>query len=182
MTVIRAALAGLLLAAVGVLAVPGTAHACSCVTADTEQFVEWADAVVWARVDVVDMPAMGNGDAHYLLTVEEVFQGSVTERVRVDSAASGAACGLEGIDADRRYVFFLEGGGSPYSAHLCGGTGFGVDRADLEAVGLTGGAPEAGGPTQLPLSAYSYAGMGLGALAALVGAGLVWRRSRSGAA
>lgn len=187
MRLVRAVLVGLLLAAGAVLAVPGTAHACSCVSAAPRQFVEWADTVVWAEVTDAQLPLGGTGEAHYLLAVEAVYKGESTERVRVDSAASGAACGLEGIEAGRRYGFFLRGESSPYTADLCGGSGV-LDRDRLERVVRAadearpsegepaGGAPAAGGPARLPLSLYSYAGMGAGGLVAAVLALLAWVR------
>ena len=183
----RTVLVGLLLAAGAVLAVPGAAHACSCVSADARQFVTWADTVVWAEVTDAQLPPSGAGEAHYLLQVETVYKGEATERVRVDSEGSGAACGLEGIEAGRRYGFFLQGDSSPYTASLCGGSGT-VERDQLERVvrGVdgagasdgepAGGAPEPGGPDRLPLSPYSYAGMGAGVLVAAVVALLAWVR------
>lgn len=190
MQTVRAGIAGLVLAGGAILAVPGTASACSCVTADPAQFVEWADAVVWAEVTESQVPADGRGEAHYLLDVQRVYKGDVAERARVDSAASGAACGLEGIRTGRPYAFFLEGEDSPYTANLCGGTGFAVDRGHLEraiaatdAATAAGRAPSSGGPERLAMSGYSYAGIGAGALGALAGVLLVWRRRRtSGAA
>jgi hypothetical protein len=186
----RTLLGGLVLAGSAVLAVPGTAHACSCVSAGPRQYVEWADAVVWARVVDVQRPAPPIGDAHYLLEVDRVYKGEVTRSAQVDSDVSGAACGLEGIESDRSYAFFLEGTGSPWSATLCGGTGA-VDRDRLEQVlgagegtdegtggqsgtdaraGTAAGvAPQPGGPTRLPVSTWSWAGVGAGALACLVG-------------
>ena len=181
----------LLLVAGGlVVAAPGAAHACSCVTADPKQFVAWADAVVWAEVAETQVPPDGAGTAHYLLDVQRVYKGDVTERARVDSAASGAACGLEGITAGRTYAFFLQGDGSPWTADLCGGTGFAVEQDRLERVmrandagASAGSAPDPGGPTGLPTSVYSYAGMGLGGLVALAAGVLAWRRrGASGAA
>jgi hypothetical protein len=171
----RPLLAGLVVAGGSVLALPGTAHACSCVPADPRQLVDRADAVVWAEVRDVRSPADGTGQAHYLLDVETVYKGEVTERVQVDSAASGAACGLEDIRADRRYVFFLRGAGSRYTADLCGGTGRAVDRAELRSLAGTA-EPEAGGPTRLPPSPYSWAGVGAGALGGVLGMLLAWRR------
>ena len=107
----------------------------------------------------------------------------------MDSAASGAACGLEGIRAGRRYAFFLNGDGSPWSANLCGGTGFGVGPERLERVVASddaatsvGRVPEPGGPDRLPVSGFSYAGIGVGALAATMGAAVAWRRRRSSGA
>lgn len=188
MRTMRSLMAGLVVAGGAVLAVPGTAHACSCVTAEPRQLVEWADAVVWAEVTDARMPLSGTGEAHYLLDVERVYKGEVTQRVRVDSAASGAACGLEGIEAGGRYAFFLLGDSSPYEANLCGGSG-GVERERLEKVlgaaerpaaeGVidpAGARPDPGGPERLPLSPYSYAGMGAGALAAVGLAALAWLR------
>ena len=187
----RSLLGGMVLAGTAVLAVPGTAHACSCVSAGPREYVEWADAVVWARVVDVQRPATPIGDAHYLLEVDRVYKGEVTRSAQVDSDVSGAACGLEGIESDRSYAFFLDGQGSPWSATLCGGTGS-VDRDRLErvvgagegtgedqgaddqtATAVAGVAPEPGGPSQLPVSTWSWAGVGAGALACLVGCA-VW--------
>ena len=94
------------------------------------------------------------GQAHYLLDVQRVYKGDVQERARVDSDASGAACGLEGITAGRRYAFFLQGDGSPWTANLCGGTGFAVDRDHLErAIGVAdAGAPVGVAPAPAALS------------------------------
>lgn len=173
----RMLLVALLLAAGSVPALPGTAAACSCVSEEPRQLVAGADAVVWAEVSDAQVPARGTGRAHYLLEVDTVYKGSVTERVQVDSAASSAACGLEGIEAGRSYVFFLEGEGSPYTAGLCGGTGLGLDREQVRSVAgeprPPGAAPAPGGLERLPISAYSYAGIGAGLLAAL-GAAAVW--------
>ena len=187
MSSMRSALAGVVVAAGAVLAVPGTAHACSCVSEQPRRLVAAADTVVWAEVTDAQLPLSGSGEAHYLLAVETVYKGEATETVRVDSAGSGAACGLEGIEAGRQYGFFLQGESSPYTAGLCGGSGA-VERDQLEravraadGAGASdgepaGGAPGAGGPDRLPLSPYSYAGMGAGALAAAVVALLAWVR------
>jgi hypothetical protein len=190
MDVVRRFVLLLLVAGGLVVAAPGAAHACSCVTADPKEFVAWADAVVWAEVAETQVPADGMGSAHYLLDVQRVYKGDVTERARVDSAASGAACGLEGITAGRRYAFFLQGDGSPWTANLCGGTGFVTEQDRLErAVAATeagtpaGTAPAPGGPEQLPMSVYSYAGIGVGGLVALAAGLVAWRRrGASGAA
>ncbi len=191
-----ALLLGLLIAAGAVLAVPGTAYACSCVAAGPRQYLEWADAVVWA--DVVEVSkSTPIGEAHYLLEVDRVYKGEVTRSVQVDSNASGAACGLEGIESDRSYAFFLDGDGSPYSATLCGGTGA-VARDRLERVvgagapgaadpsetsdpdeeavqgqQVVGSAPAPGGPERLPVSAWSWAGIATGALGTVAGS-IVW--------
>ena len=185
MDVVRRLVLLLLMAGGLVVAAPGAAHACSCTTANAADFVTRADAVVWARVADVQMPAMGNGQAHYLLEVDTVHKGATTERLRLDSEASGAACGLEGIEVGRRYVFFLRAaGGEEWRADLCGGTGE-VRRAQVVSLlgaGRTSEQPEPGGPQSLPPSAYSYAGMGLGGLAALATGAVLWRRRSSGAA
>lgn len=194
----RTLLGGLVLAGTAVLAVPGTAHACSCVSAGPRQYVEWADAVVWARVSDVQKPAPPVGEAHYLLEVDRVYKGEVTRSAQVDSDVSGAACGLEGIESDRSYAFFLQGDRSPWSATLCGGTGS-VDRDRLEQVVGTGEgtgqapqtdersataagvAPQPGGPTRLPVSTWSWAGVGAGVMACLVGCGAWALRHRRAA-
>lgn len=189
MRTLRGLLSVLAAAAGLVVAAPGAAYACSCVDDRAGTAVRSADAVVWAEVDEVQMPAMGGGTASYLLSVERVYKGEVTERAQVDSEASGASCGLEGIEVDRRYVFFLDGDGPRWYAGLCGGTGQ-VSRARVERVlaGAEDGAgvdrtsddpgrdPLPGGPTRLPVSPASYAGMVLGGAAAVVTGVVMWRR------
>lgn len=193
----RSLLVGLVMAGGAVLAVPGTAHACSCIAAGPTQYLEWADAVVWAEVVESQQPSPPIGKARYLLEVDRVYKGQVSRSAQVDSEASSAACGLEGIESGRSYAFFLEGEGSPYFATLCGGTGS-VPRAKLEqvvgvgdavetdaapgageqAVLTAGSSPEPGGPTRLPVSGWSWIGMGVGALAAAGGSVFwLWRRS-----
>ncbi len=189
-----ALLAALVVAGGLVLVAPGPAYACSCVAGGPRQYVEWADVVVWARVDHAQVPPSAIGGAHYLLDVERVYKGAATQHVQVDSSASSAACGLEGIEEGEAYVFFLQGERPPHSASLCGGTGM-VKRAQLErvldtdgdpvvtdgAAGDSGGegqpaaAPEGqdpapGGPADLPVSAWSYLGMGAGVVVALAAA------------
>lgn len=206
MSRVRGFFAGMVLGSGLVVAVPGAAHACSCVTAEPEDFVARADAVVWAEVTDVRVSTGGPGAAHYLLDVDAVYKGEVTERVRVHSAASGAACGLEGIRVREAYVFFLqraaEGDGlvdlwrvpdGVWTADLCGGTGA-VDQQQVERVvgaarpsgrdagPAPAGEPAPGGPERLPLSGYSYAGMGVGALTSALVAAVLWRRRRSAAA
>ncbi len=197
-------LAGFVIAGGAVLAVPGTAYACSCVAAGPRQYVEWADAVVWAEVVDVAKPPPPIGEAHYLLEVDRVYKGEVTRSVQVDSAVSSAACGLEGIEADRSYAFFLEGAASPYSATLCGGSGSvpqdrleqvigagaatgettdegGDDTADGsdQTEQAVGASPSPGGPDRLPISAWSWAGIATGALATIGGSALWLLRRRT---
>jgi hypothetical protein len=169
----------LLLVLAGSMAVvpAGSAHACSCVSARPAQFVEWADAVVWAEVRDVQTPLTGNGNARYLLDVQRVYKGEVSGRARVDSAAEGSACGLEGIEAGQHYAFFLAAADDDrWSADLCGGSGFGVDRATLERVAGPGSPARPGGDDGLPVSAHSYAGMTFAGVAAALTAVVLWRR------
>lgn len=135
-------LGAVLLALAGVVLVaPGPASACSCVTGDARQYVEWADVVVVGAVLDRDPPppreVMSSGDpATYTVEVARVLKGSAAPTSDVLSAVSGASCGLEGIELGSDYVVFATEKGDALWASLCGGTQRATPRfvADVEQV------------------------------------------------
>ena len=129
---IRLLLAGVVAALAVVLFSPAPSYACSCAAAEpVSQYAEWADVVVVGRFEQRTEPDLLFTSADpvvYTVSVDRVLEGSAGPTVEVLSPASGASCGLEGVELGRRYVVFashmtLEG--EPSDALwslLCGGT------------------------------------------------------------
>ncbi len=133
------------LGSVVVLLPPAPAWACSCAMAGAKQYVKWSDVVfAGTLVEVTPPPAaevMSSSDpATYEFEVEAVFKGDVGSRTAVDSAVSGASCGLEGMTIGRDYVVYAAMGnrGAPnrLGSGLCSGTAPASPRnvASLERV------------------------------------------------
>jgi hypothetical protein len=131
---------GLVLALLGGLALvvvgPTAAFACSCVSySSVEAPLGWADAVAVGRV--TDVRADGR-TATYAVEATRVLEGDVPASLEVHSPVSGAACGLEGVEQGRSYVFFLVESARGFEANLCGGTDRATPRYVDEVVRFTG--------------------------------------------
>ena len=192
MRTLRSLLAVLVLAAGMAWVTAGTAFACSCAGQGVAAHLEGSDVVlVGSVVDVRPppwRPVMSSGDlATYELAVESVFKGDVVARTYVQSASSGASCGIE-VDRGERYVLFADvertGG---LGASLCGGTAPAapglVER--VEALAGAGRVPDPPGtvgvvgaeaPPRSLITGWSVLGAGLSLLGVL--AGLLARHRR----
>lgn len=127
----RRLLAALVLAGCGVVVGQLPAHACSCVTTSTQAQAKAAHDVFTGTVTDVtrERGAGGAVTRTYDVQVERVYKGDVaTATARVASSGDGASCGLGGLVADRRYVFFAKSGGAGLSANACSGTARASDR------------------------------------------------------
>jgi len=183
---IRLLLVGLL--ALAGVALPGAspAFACSCAGGGVREHLTGSEVVLAATVTDVDddgflfLPAR---ERTFELDVDTVWVGEPTTELH--SEASGASCGLEGIEEGERYVFFgYRQGREEVRAQLCGGTSRATPRllTRLErAAGRGSPAPDA---TSAPASRADEPGtpqaawlIGLVSVAVGVGAG-VWRRRR----
>jgi hypothetical protein len=184
MTTLRTLCAGLL-AALGLVALtPTTAHACSCALSSTEQHLRGADVVFTGTLtDVVPpllRPVMSSDDpATYRFDVHRVLKGDVHGTTDVQSAVSGASCGLEGMTVDQEYVVFATGH-DELSANLCGGTAPArpamverVARLAHPARSPAVGTPAADATSG---SAATWAVVGVAGLLAAIAAGLALRR------
>lgn len=142
-----------------VLGTAGPAAACSCVTADTAEFVRMAEVVFRGTLTGRDGPDEVGGWSSstdpvvYTFEVAEVFEGEVAATAEVSSAVLGASCGLEGMEDGREYLVFaghddLFGKETDVlHANLCGGTGGAGDARVAEVEEITGpGRPPAGDP------------------------------------
>ena len=199
MTVLRTVLATLVAATGLVLAAPTPAFACSCVMADTPQFVTWADVVVVGEVTEITPPperaVMSSGDpATYTVDVDEILKGTSPGTVDVRSAVSGGSCGLEGIEVGREYVVFaayqdIEGKQTEELwASLCGGTTGASDSKVAEVEAVTGpghppAQPQSDPSTETEAEAETDAGTSDNEKAAATSSGIpVWAWVGSAAA
>ena len=136
----------LVLACSGLVLAQVPAHACKCVSSDAQRDVKRADDVFTgllrgATSEVVDRRKVTT----YRIEVETVYKGNVSARtVKVTSRET--SCGLGGLPADRRYVWFVTASGGDLSADQCGGTGPASDRLVERVESLLGkGEPLGGG-------------------------------------
>jgi hypothetical protein len=176
----------------------GTALACSCAMASTADYVDYADVVVTGTLTNIELPPEGpvisSGDpVTYTVQVEQTFKGDPQSELTFTSARYGASCGLEGMQVDRRYTFFLNGDGDQLFGSLCSGTQPATGAFDVKLAHIAGPPVEAAGnlPPADPsaqaavdgddatadsaIPAWVYAALA-GGVVVLVGGLVGWRR------
>jgi hypothetical protein len=170
-----------------VLLPPAPAFACSCAGVGATEYVDNADVVVSGRVlDHAEARSRPWGDtpSTYLVAAETVWRGAVTERFEVVGGEAGDTCAMEGIEVDRRYVFFLHQQGDELHGSLCGGTGNVNERQVDRLLDPVPGQPTEGGPATAGWSVRSNRDLvAAGGAALAAGLGIaVWgvRRTRRG--
>jgi hypothetical protein len=97
------------------------ARACSCAIGDPRSALARADAAfVGVLVERREPPVVRNSAETVTLVfrVEEAVKGRLGERVEVETAASGASCGIEASVGDR-IGLFLERAGERWRGNLC---------------------------------------------------------------
>jgi hypothetical protein len=112
------------LSAVVVAQAPAQA-ACTCRRPPLPQQVNDADAVFSGTVTMASGPtASGKRQImSYDVKVARVYKGDITSpRVTVKSDADASKCGLTGITAETRYLFFVRAHEANLLANRCGGT------------------------------------------------------------
>jgi hypothetical protein len=173
-----------LLALSTVLLAPAPAFACSCAALSPAEYVDGTDVIVSGRVldhqDARSRP-WGGSPSTYLVATDSVWRGEVTERFEVVGGGPNDPCGMEGIEVDRRYVFFLHRQGDELHGSLCGGTGSVSERQVDRLLDPVAGQPTRGGPTRVGgslLAGGDLAAVGGGALAAALGV-VAWRVRRA---
>jgi hypothetical protein len=85
---------------------------------------------------------------------------------------------MEGIEADRSYVFFLQGRGEVLEGSLCGGTGFVTEQQVDRLLDPVSGQPTRGGPTRTGGSIAAGDVAAGGALLVALGV-VMWRVRRA---
>ena len=142
------------------LAVAGDALACTCAPVDLVRDLPTADgAFVGTLLEREDREATST----LLFRVEQVYKGDISNRVEVETARGGAACGIE-APVGERIGLLLERAGGVWSSSLCSQ----VDPATfLELTDVQDGLPP-----------VNRGGIVVGALVLLAGAYFFWRRLR----
>ncbi len=180
----------------------GPALACSCAYQHMPEFVDGADEIFAGTLTGTSGPpergvVSSTDPITYAVEVDAVYRGDVGSVAYFESAMSGASCGLEGMEVDRRYLVFVSTDGSERAATSCGGTApatpgrvDAIERltgapaepavgADTRKPRAADGVVGAGAPEQRTVPAWTIVAAGIGA-AALLGARLR-RRRRAGA-
>jgi hypothetical protein len=184
---LRCSLAAALLAAVVVLLPAGAAMACSCVEAPADRELLARSDVAFTgtlveRHDPTVLPGLSSSDdpAVLVFDVDTVHKGAVARRQGVETARSGASCGLEPTQG-RPALVFADRVDGHLEGFLCGGS---RELAAGERPLGPGTTPRPGSSVQVddglrPVLAGAAGIAGLGLLAAL--AAMVVRRRRRAA-
>jgi len=143
MRALRPVLGLLLLTMGGALAVVFStappAAACSCVSGNQADLLEWSDVVFTG--EVVDVERVDRHLVHRF-AVDRVYQGDAGERAEVATGADGAACGLGRLRVGTAYIVYATvGDDGALATGACSGT----ERerpASLERLQWTAGAGE----------------------------------------
>ena len=135
----------LLLGLLTVVITEGSVHAaqCTCEQLTLPQKVNKATGVFSGVLTMASGPT-NNGKRQmmsYDVKVDRVYKGQneiTSQTVTVRSDADEAKCGLTGMVADGRYLFFVRANGSNWLANSCGGTGPATNAKTQRLVALLG--------------------------------------------
>ena len=114
---------------------------CRCQDLSLPQKVNNAGAIFSGTLTMASGPTTtGNRQTmSYDVKVDRVYKGDITSpRVTVKSDASEASCGLTGMTADTRYLFFARVADADLFANSCGGTGPATSALTQRIVALLG--------------------------------------------
>jgi len=143
------------------LALAGDALACTCAPVDLVRDLPRADG---AFIGTLLERADGETTSTLLFRVEQVYKGDISNRVEVETARDGAACGIE-VPASERVGLLLERSGGVWRSSLCSQ----VDPAAfLELTDVEDNA----------LPPVNWGGIGVGVLILLAGVWFLARRVR----
>lgn len=112
------------------------AHACKCVASDVGRDAQRADAVFTGTVISIQKPenapegetppegdkASATGVTMIMVEADRSWKGHVPTNVELTTAANSAACGIEDLKADKKYLFFAQSNGAKLTIDSCGGT------------------------------------------------------------
>ena len=118
------------------------AHAaCTCQRPPLAQQVNQADGVFSGTVTMVSGPTTSGKRQimSYDVKVDRVYKGDISSpSVTVKSDADPSKCGLAGLTADTRYLFFVRSNEPNLLANKCGGTGPAKSTKTQKVVALLG--------------------------------------------
>lgn len=131
----------LFVAVLATILASSVAAACSCAFSTTPEHVDRADVVARVIIERIEPPPpseiTSSADlATYILRPTRVWKGDIDGIFTVESAVSGASCGLEFIADGDDVILFATDFGDGLAADLCGGTAKTSDelRAEVEDV------------------------------------------------
>ena len=138
----RRLLVVLLLGLMTVVVTEGSAHAvCTCERLSLPQKVSKATGVFSGVLTMASGPTntAKRQTMSYDVKVDRVYKGDITSpTVTVRSDADEGACGLTGMIADNRYLFFVRASDATMLANSCGGTGPATSARTQRLVALLG--------------------------------------------
>jgi hypothetical protein len=118
------------------------AHAaCTCERPPLAQQVNEADGVFSGTVTMASGPTTSGKRQimSYDVKVDRVYKGDISSpSVTVKSDADPARCGLSGMTADTRYLFFVRANEANLLANKCGGTGRAKSTKTQKVIALLG--------------------------------------------
>ena len=118
------------------------AHAaCTCQRPPLAQQVNQADGVFSGTVTMASGPTTSGKRQimSYDVKVDRVYKGDISSpSVTVKSDADPSKCGLAGLTADTRYLFFVRANEPNLLANKCGGTGPAKSTKTQKVVALLG--------------------------------------------
>jgi hypothetical protein len=116
-----------LVAALGALALPASAGACSCAGKLTSQSLKKADAAAVMTLEEVDGTGggtyeEGSGKAAFTYTVGRVYAGKRLDKgdeVTIESSTQGSACGLPKREGKRYGMLLKRRRNGEWTSNLC---------------------------------------------------------------
>ena len=135
---------GLVVFVAGLAAGVDTAHACSCAPPEPRSMLAQADGAFVGRLE--SRRELDNGRALFTFRVERSVKGRLGATVDVETASSGAGCGIEAT-VGARIGLFLDRERGRWTSLLC----WQVDPEDLLAATQPLPAPNGRGPVALLL-------------------------------
>jgi len=147
---LRRVLALLLVGLTTVVVTEAPAHACTCKRLTLEEKVAAADAVFSGTLTMASGPTTSGKRQvmSYDVKVDRVYKGEFgSPRATVKSDAAADACGLTGMVADTRYLFFARARNDNLVANACGGTAPATSARTQKVVALLGAGTTPNPPT-----------------------------------
>ena len=128
------------------VAVPGTAHACSCAYApDDPRILEHVAHAAGVFTGTATAQRVNGDTAYYEFDVREVFAGEIGASTVVTTSAQGPSCGT-GYAINTEYLVFASsstGNRAPWSDNSCSATAASTDTRTREAAIEVYGLPQA---------------------------------------
>lgn len=136
------------------VAIPGTAHACSCAyTPDDRRILQHVAHAEGVFTGTATAKRIDGDTAYYKFDVREVFTGEIGDSTLVATSTQGPACGT-GYAIGTEYLVFASTNrshGAPWSDNSCSATTTSTDTHIRQAAIEVHGSPRAPAADQHPV-------------------------------